>query len=318
MTDKQGKTTSPPDDTVENAGSLKALIVVPCYNEEKRLTPKTFSSYIEKHPTTGFVFVDDGSRDNTLQVLMQMRIQHHNNINVIRLEKNSGKAEAVRSGLTYAVAQDVQFVGYWDADLATPLEAIDDFLSVMDRYESVGLVYGARKRLLGRRIYRTLKRRIISRICALMARFAILMPVTDTQCGAKVLRNTPATRTAVSIPFKTDWLFDVELFARLAQLMPQPNASFYEYPLSEWEEIAGSKITGTTVVQAGFSILKLIARIHLFDKKMEVIDSIPPLPASAYVIPSMEIDPSKPEQPASSMAGTQHSRSVQDKSRIAG
>lgn len=236
----------------------RAAIVVPCYNEEKRLDVSAFSDFLVRVPEIRFVFVNDGSRDATLAVLEVLHAAHPDRVEVLSLSRNSGKAEAVRQGLAYAAASDVDYVGYWDADLATPLEAIEDFLMIARRYGQTEVVYGARLQLLGHRVSRTLSRRIISRICARMARIAVGLPIGDTQCGAKLMRNSPRLRQAVAQPFSAGWLFDVELFSRIAATAGSDHA-FYEYPLPEWTEVPGSKVTGRAIRRAGLAMLRLIA-----------------------------------------------------------
>lgn len=236
----------------------RAAIVVPCYNEESRLDVAAFSDFLMRTPEVRFVFVNDGSRDATLSVLQSLHAAHPDRVEVLSLSRNSGKAEAVRQGLAYATASDVDFVGYWDADLATPLEAIEDFRMIARRYSEIDVVYGARLQLLGHRVSRTLSRRIISRICARMARVAVGLPIGDTQCGAKLMRNSPQLRQAVAQPFSAGWLFDVELFWRIAARTGSANA-FYEYPLPQWTEVPGSKVTGRAIRRAGLAMLRLIA-----------------------------------------------------------
>lgn len=240
----------------------RTAIVVPCYNEEKRLDLAAFSSFLNRVPHIRLVFVNDGSRDGTVSVLESLHAAHPDRIEILSLSRNGGKAEAVRQGLVYAAGSGADFVGYWDADLATPLEAIEDFLRVAQRYGQTEVVYGARLQLLGHRVSRTLSRRIISRICARMARVAVGLPIGDTQCGAKLLRNTPRLRQAVAKPFSAGWLFDVELFSRIASTSGSVHA-FYEYPLPEWTEVPGSKVTGRAIRRAGLAMLRLIAERRL-------------------------------------------------------
>ncbi len=238
-------------------------IVVPCYNEEKRLDGAAFLAFVTRYPSVRLLFVNDGSRDRTLEVLRDLRAKAPQCIDVLDMPKNAGKAEAVRQGLLFAVAQGADLTGYWDADLATPLDAIPDFFRIAERMASVDVVFGSRCRMLGHRINRPVKRRVISGFCATLARLALRLPIRDTQCGAKVFRNTDAFRAAIAAPFTAGWLFDVELFGRIAGNTAAPREAFYELPLSEWSEIAGSKVSGGAVVKSGFRMLGLIAENRL-------------------------------------------------------
>jgi len=243
--------------------AARTAVVVPCYNEAERLDIAAFETYLEQSPNTTLLFVNDGSEDATLDRLFMLRDIAPDQVVVIDLSRNSGKAEAVRQGLIAASETGAVFVGYWDADLATPLDAIDDFSRVLTKFVETQVVYGARRALLGHRIERTLGRRIVSRICATLARQAVRLPIGDTQCGAKMMRNTPLLRNAVSAPFTAGWLFDVELFTRLSTQMNDRRFAFYEQPLAEWTEIAGSKVSPQAIVKSGFRMLQLIAETRL-------------------------------------------------------
>jgi dolichyl-phosphate beta-glucosyltransferase len=246
--------------TPVDAGIVETMIVVPCYNEEARLNGEAFLKTLADNPHLSFVFVNDGSADRTHERLLSLQLAMPQQVEVISLRQNSGKAEAVRVGLQYASRMGAEMIGYWDADLATPLNAIADFETVMERYSDINVVYGARRQMLGHRINRTIKRRTVSRICAGLGRLAVGLPIGDTQCGAKLLRNTSSLRAAVAEPFTAGWLFDVELFTRIASATKKSKHGFYEMPLAEWEEIAGSKVSGRAILRSGMQMLRLIGR----------------------------------------------------------
>lgn len=241
------------------ATSQKTAIVVPCYNEGQRLNRDEFLTFLTESDDTLMVFVNDGSKDNTLQILRQLQSQKPEKITVVNLPKNAGKAEAVRTGLNVACDLGASFVGYWDADLATPLDAIQDFSGVLAKFPETQVVYGARRMMLGHRIERTLGRRLVSRTCALLARQAVRLPIGDTQCGAKLMRNSPLLRNALSKPFTAGWLFDVELFTRLSAQMNDKRFAFYEQPLAEWTEVPGSKVSAKAIITSGLRMVQLIA-----------------------------------------------------------
>ncbi len=241
---------------------VRTAIVVPCYNEAERLDQGAFLDFLSRSPDTDFVFVNDCSHDATLEALCALRNAMPTRVTVVDLTQNSGKAEAVRQGLIAATDMGASFVGYWDADLATPLDAIDDFSRVLDKFAETQVVFGARRVMLGHRIERTIGRRIVSRICATLARQAVRLPIGDTQCGAKLMRNTPILRNAIGQPFSAGWLFDVELFARLSMQMADKRFAFYEQPLAEWTEVAGSKVSATAIAKSGIRMLQLICEMR--------------------------------------------------------
>lgn len=263
---RQGRDTSDQTTGRPQADTLPVSIVIPCYNEASRLDSQAFLDFLSGFQRLRFVFVNDGSTDDTQSLLDALKASNPSQIDVIRLKQNAGKAEAVRQGLLLAAHGNAELVGYWDADLATPLSAIRDFVAIADRYADVKVVYGARMQLLGHRIQRTAFRRAVSRFCSALARMAVRLPVWDTQCGAKLLRNTPALQQSLYHPFSAGWLFDVELFARMSSELSDRRRAFYEFPLSEWNEVAGSHIDGRVIIKSGFQMLRLVANQRLRHK----------------------------------------------------
>ncbi|HUE71896.1 MAG TPA: glycosyltransferase, partial [Pirellulaceae bacterium] len=166
----------------------EVAVVIPCYNEAQRLPAEAIRAYLRDHPSISFVLVNDGSCDDTADVLGELAAEMPGQATVVSLEKNQGKAEAVRQGILAALENSPQFVGYWDADLATPLDEIDRFRSILLERPELLVAMGSRVRLLGRRIERSAARHYLGRIFATCASLALAMPVYDTQCGAKLFR----------------------------------------------------------------------------------------------------------------------------------
>jgi glycosyltransferase involved in cell wall biosynthesis len=239
----------------------KTLIVVPCYEEAKRLAPARFLEAVEREPALGFVMVDDGSKDDTRAILEGMRDASNRRIEVVALEKNQGKAEAVRRGVLRAFELGAETAGYWDADLATPLEDIARFAERLEA-EKLVMVIGSRVRLLGHHIERKATRHYIGRGFGTLAALALGLPVYDTQCGAKIFAATPAIRSAFERPFELVWAFDVELFSRLLRRQAEVGdidvaAQCAEFPLREWRDASGSKRTLKQLPGIALEIAKL-------------------------------------------------------------
>ena len=141
------------------------IIVIPCYNEAERLDTSKFLTYLSHSPDVSLLFVNDGSRDETIEVLRRMQ-DGTQQVQVLDKQQNGGKGEAVREGMLHALSQSgVHFVGFWDADLATPLEAIGDLLEVLLSQIEVALVFGSRVKLLGRDIDRRAFRHSLEAVC---------------------------------------------------------------------------------------------------------------------------------------------------------
>lgn len=226
------------------------IVIVPCYNEEKRLHVEAFLSYLAQTDGVSLLFVNDGSRDGTLGVLRAIEAQAPTGrCGVLDLEKNQGKAGAVRAGILHALSKEPEVVGFWDADLATPLEAILSLYDLLQTSPTYEIVTAARALMLGRDIRRQAMRHYLGRCFAMVASVMLDLSVYDTQCGAKLFRVTPWFHALFAQPFLSRWIFDVELLLRRKALglrlgLPPLEEIVVEYPLSSWEDVRGSKLAG--------------------------------------------------------------------------
>jgi dolichyl-phosphate beta-glucosyltransferase len=244
---------------------VPCAVVVPCYNESARLQISQFRSFIGSSPALHFIFVNDGSTDNTLEVLTSLQAELQANVSVVSVNPNGGKAEAVRKGLLHATKQDLPFAGFWDADLATPLSAIHDLLHVFSNRPHVDIVMGSRVKLLGRKIRRNPRRHIIGRVFATVVSNVLDLPVYDTQCGAKLFRVTPEFHAILQEPFQSRWVFDVEILARLIRMHGRNSnavaSKIFEYPLYKWEDIGGSKLRPRDFLRAALDVYRIHTNI---------------------------------------------------------
>jgi hypothetical protein len=164
---------------------------------------------------------------------------------------NAGKGEAVRNGMLHVLASaPSRFIGFWDADLATPLSAVQDFLELVENRPDIDIILGSRVKLLGREIHRRPLRHYLGRVFATCASLTLGMPVYDTQCGAKLFRVTPILGEVLQRPFLSRWIFDVELIARFLTRDASMCKRMYEFPLYEWRDVAGSKVKPADFLRA--------------------------------------------------------------------
>jgi dolichyl-phosphate beta-glucosyltransferase len=241
--------------------SDRPWIVVPCYNEAERLDRAAFEAEMARRGGPTFLFVDDGSTDGTLRILNSMKDAGGRRCHVLALPRNSGKAEAVRLGLNAALAAGAARVGYWDADLATPLHVIDEFATELDLSPGVDVVMAARVRLLGRQIHRSGVRHVVGRLYGTLASVALRLPVYDTQCGAKLFRASHALTRALGARFTSPWGFDVELLQRLQSVWGDNGASrIVEIPLLEWRDVGKSKVSLSAGGRAFLHLFTLVLR----------------------------------------------------------
>ena len=237
----------------------KTIIIIPCYNESKRLKTISFSNYLESNPSITLLFVDDGSDDSTLSILQKLSKKHVNAL-CLSLQKNSGKAEAIRQGVIYISDNlDCELFGYFDADLSTSLNYIKQFQEVFKGSGEIKIVMGARIRRLGAHISRNQIRHIFGRIVATIASIILALPVYDTQCGAKIFDHKFVGQVFLE-PFQTKWLFDIEILLRLTQKYGCNKIiqSTLEFPLERWIDEGNSKIKFKDFLFVPYYLLKII------------------------------------------------------------
>lgn len=243
----------------------KTRIIVPCYNESKRLNQTAFLHALDKDSDLSFLFVDDGSTDNTLTVLRSLKEKSSARVDILSLERNSGKAEAVRQGILMSLEGPFDNVGFWDADLATPLGEIEEFCRLLDS-TGVEMVLGSRIRLLGRKVERSATRHYLGRVFATCASVLLNLRVYDTQCGAKIFKNSDTLRQVFGSPFKVKWTFDVEMLARFPIVMctsaSEISSRWVELPLTEWADVKGSKIKPMDYIRSGLEFCLLFYYLH--------------------------------------------------------
>ena len=219
-------------------------VVIPCYNEEERLLSEEFITYIDKHSGYHLCFVNDGSKDKTLEVLHGLQKGREDFITVYDCEKNGGKAEAVRLGMLHMKKkEDLDYIGFLDADLSTDLADFDDLVKTIENSE-FKIVSGSRIARMGADITKESARKIISMTINFIIRKILSMDFKDTQCGAKIFHKD-VIDVAFSKKFVTQWIFDVEIFKRMTQHfgLKSAKAMLCEQPLKRWIHADGSKLS---------------------------------------------------------------------------
>ncbi len=220
------------------APSTTLAVVVPCFDEERRLPVERLTE-LAVSDGISLVLVDDGSTDDTLALLRSIAASSPTTT-VVELNRNVGKGEAVRRGLIAARTLGTAWVGYLDADLATSPDELVRLSLIAAGDPELDVVMAARVGLLGRTVVRSSFRHYTGRVFAMFARSVLDLAVYDTQCGAKLLRASNELDRAISVPFRSRWAFDVELLGRLRRC-GLSDASMWEEPLRSWRDVAASR-----------------------------------------------------------------------------
>ena len=104
-------------------------IIVPCLNEEKNIEHFTITaeSLLKKKYNFKIIFIDDGSTDNTWNIIENIK-KNFSFIHGVKLSKNFGKENAICCGLNYI--KDEDFIITIDSDLQHPLEKIEEMIDL--------------------------------------------------------------------------------------------------------------------------------------------------------------------------------------------
>ena len=230
-------------------------VVVPCRNEARRL-PRTLARTVEylaeQSYSSAVVVVDNGSVDRTPALVDSFQDAP---VPVHRLGcAQAGKGAAVRRGV---LTSSARWVGYMDADLATPVETLDGVVPLLregaaavcaSRYAD-GARFAADQpphRRLGSAAFRKVASQVVP-------------DVRDTQCGFKFFDGVLARDIAAELR-TPGFAFDVELLARCRR----QGAAVMEIPVC-WRDMPGSRFsparhTFGIVLELGRIWLRLRAR----------------------------------------------------------
>jgi len=189
-------------------GRPRYSIVIPAYNESSRIgstLDHVLSCVAEKGWQAEVLVVDDGSTDNTVDIV-QARRHLHPELSLIENQGNRGKGFSVRNGLLQASGEIVMFT---DADLSAPIEEAVLLFEAIERGADVAI--GSRwldKQKQTR--HQPLYRRFFGRCYNRLTRTVMGLPYKDTQCGFKAFRRA-AAQPIFRLQTIERWGFDPEI-----------------------------------------------------------------------------------------------------------
>ena len=218
-------------------------IVIPCYNEAKRLPIENYKSFFKRVHDASIFFVNDGSNDQTEKLIEEIRKDFKDNIHLISLKKNKGKAEAVSTGFNHVLKNyNFKKIAFLDADLATSLEECYRLAKYVEG--EIHLAFGSRILKLDNNIKRKWYRFFLGRIIATVISKSLKLSIYDSQCGCKIFVPHLADEI-FNHPFLSKWLFDVEIFFRAIKIFGKENIKKHikEIPLREWVDTPDSKVS---------------------------------------------------------------------------
>jgi glycosyltransferase involved in cell wall biosynthesis len=240
-----------------SSSELKTYVIVPCYNEELRIDTDYWNS-LTKSLEFNWVFVNDGSTDQT-----KSKLEKISNINVLNLEVNSGKAEAIRAGINYAISRnkdDDLVACYIDSDSAFQVVDIKRIFEIFQNKTSSGeieSVWASRVALAGRNITRSTTRHHLARIIITIIGFVDKNIPYDPQTGFKIFYLNSKLKQIFAEKFKTRWFFDIEILRRWEKLTGS-RIEIWEEPVNYWYEVGGSKVNKKQYIRIFKELLHIL------------------------------------------------------------
>jgi glycosyltransferase involved in cell wall biosynthesis len=220
--------------------SNKIVMVVPCFNEAKRLDLSYFNT-LSEIKSTMWIFVDDGSTDGTSKMLENFSKKE--NIIHVTINDNVGKSNAVAYGMNYAAKNisNIGWLGFLDSDGAFATGDVESVIKMTSQIKEYDALYTSRVKMAGRNIKRNNVRHFIARIITSIFGLVWKDIPYDTQSGFKLYRYYDNFNLMFINPFKTRWFLDIELSIRFLHHKGK-NIKVWEEPVSSWFDIPGSKI----------------------------------------------------------------------------
>ena len=242
-----------------SSSNQELFMIVPCFNEENRIKLNYWNNLAEI-PNVHWIFVNDGSSDNTKNVLNKIT-----NSTIIGLEKNIGKAEAIRKGITETFKKNSGesfWVGYLDADSAFEIEDIKKVIElVYSKGSSYESFWGSRVALAGRSIKRNNLRHILSRILITIFGYKMGDLPYDPQTGFKIFKFNKKLMEIFDKKFETKWFVDLEILIRY-QVLERRKMKIWEEPVKTWKDVDGSNIRGFELINVFKDLIKILRIIR--------------------------------------------------------
>ena len=230
--------------------NIKLSVVVPCYNEESRFQKGLFHylSYLKRQKYLWeLIFVNDGSKDKTLE-LMKSAQKNNKNIRVVTYRQNQGKGYAITRGVKAAKRNIVLFT---DIDHSVPIETIEGFYPYFEK--GFQIVIGSRQ-VKGANIlvHQHPLRELLGKGFTLLVRTLIDWKIKDATCGFKAFEKSVAKKLFEKITIY-DWAFDAEILF----LCRKYKIKIAQAPVN-WSDIRGTRVSlGKDIVRSLLGLIKI-------------------------------------------------------------
>ena len=240
---------------------MKLSIIIPAYNEEKRILPtlENYYSFFEEKLGKDFeiIVIPNNCNDKTFE-LSETFSKQKKNVIVKNFPFYTGKGGAVKRGFELAKGE---LIGFTDADGSTNAENFFKLFTNIENHE--GII--ASRKIKGAEVFprRRFFQDISSFLFNIASRILLNLKYKDTQCGAKLFQKKTAKFLAKNSA-ETGWIFDVDFL----YLCKNNSKKIREFPI-KWKDSEGSKLTFLSGINSFLSLMKYSLRNRFFLKHPE-------------------------------------------------
>lgn len=266
---------------------MKTLdIVVPCYNEEEML-PIFYNEVSNnlKNINWNVIFVNDGSNDNTLEVIKKLK-NSYDNVKYISFSRNFGKESAIYAGLDYSTGD---YIVLMDADLQDPPSLIPEMLKYISEYDIVGTRRVTRK---GEPIIRSFFARLFYKIANKITKIELVDGARDFRLMKREVVNAILDLKEYNrfskgifqwVGFETKWLE----YENIERQKGETSWSFWElfkYSIEGIVSFTTTPLHIATIIGIFFSIIAFLSIIVIVIKTLLFGDPVEGWPSTISII----------------------------------
>ena len=213
-------------------------LVIPVFNEDRYLL-KLFDGLIKyfNHKNTEIIVVDDGSTDNSKEIINKIKEKKHYNfqLKIVKLKKNSGKGRAIQEGIKKTIGK---FIMLHDADLELDLRDSFEMYEMIKNNNDIKCIFGSR--FLSGKLKKNnyFFNSLIGKLNSLIFNIFFSQSLSDVHCGSKILHRSVIDKINLSV---NDFGIEIDLASQIVR----NNFFIYEFGVSYYSrtKAQGKKIT---------------------------------------------------------------------------